>query len=173
MRGNVQVDRRHLATPHDRFIPDSSPSTISAYAQLHQSMISASSSSSDVAPPRVADGVTLTLVQLSHPGLQASSIISLARWPWTPALAPIAARPDLGSTWLGNLMGYLVWPIKSRRLSVDEWMEIVDQFVRAARVVEEAGWGGVQIHSAHGYLLAEYLSPHVSSGFQFWLFFMS
>lgn len=56
----------------------------------------------------------------------------------------------------------MFWPIDSRRLNVEEWVEVVRQFVRAAKVMEEAGWGGVQIHSAHGYLLAEYLSPHVS-----------
>jgi 2,4-dienoyl-CoA reductase-like NADH-dependent reductase (Old Yellow Enzyme family) len=35
-------------------------------------------------------------------------------------------------------------------------------FVGSAKLVEKAGWDGVQIHSAHGYLLAEFLSPLVS-----------
>lgn len=35
-------------------------------------------------------------------------------------------------------------------------------FVDAAVVAERAGWEGAQVHSAHGYLLAEYLSPLVS-----------
>jgi 2,4-dienoyl-CoA reductase-like NADH-dependent reductase (Old Yellow Enzyme family) len=36
-------------------------------------------------------------------------------------------------------------------------------FVGSAKLVEKAGWDGVQIHSAHGYLLAEFLSPLVRS----------
>lgn len=43
-----------------------------------------------------------------------------------------------------------------------DWLDIVEMFVASAKVAEEAGWDGVQVHSAHGYLLAEYLSPLVS-----------
>ena len=39
---------------------------------------------------------------------------------------------------------------------------IVQQFVVAAKGMEEAGWDGVQLHAAHGYLLAEWMSPLVS-----------
>jgi len=57
-----------------------------------------------------------------------------------------------------------MWPLKSRMITdVQEWLDIVGRFVQAAQGVEQAGWGGVQIHSAHGYLLAEYLSPLVCS----------
>jgi hypothetical protein len=57
----------------------------------------------------------------------------------------------------------LIWPSKSVEV-VDfrDWLEIVDMFVGSAKLVEKAGWDGVQIHSAHGYLLAEFLSPLVS-----------
>jgi 2,4-dienoyl-CoA reductase-like NADH-dependent reductase (Old Yellow Enzyme family) len=152
--GNVQVDKRHLATPHDRFVPDMSASTIERYRHLHESILEGAASQGRDTP--------LTIAQLSHPGLQSSPLVSLARLPWSPALAPISARPDLGTSYLGQLLGHLIWPVKSRRLSPKEWTEIVDQFVQGAWVMEQAGWGGVQIHSAHGYLLAEYLSPHVS-----------
>ena len=43
-----------------------------------------------------------------------------------------------------------------------EWLGIVENFVKTAKMAEEAGWNGVEVHSAHGYLLAEYLSPLVS-----------
>lgn len=152
-KGNVQVDQKHLATPHDRFIPDSSAATIASYARLHQSTVSS-------APTGQAP---LTLVQISHPGLQASAVVSMARAPWSRSVAPISARPDLGNGWLAWILAHAFWPIKSRPLVRDEWMAVVGKFVRAAKVIEQAGWGGVQIHSAHGYLLAEYLSPHVRS----------
>ena len=63
---------------------------------------------------------------------------------------------------MGRALGYLFWPMASRRLSVDQWLDVVQRFVGSAKVMEEAGWGGVQIHAAHGYLLAEYLSALVS-----------
>ena len=147
----MQVDRQHLATPHDRFIPDSSTTTIAEYARLHEAIV-------DSAP---TDQEPLTLVQISHPGLQASAIVSMARAPWSRSVAPIIARPDLGKSWIAWVLAHAFWPLRSRPLQRGEWLGIVDKFVRAAKVVEKAGWGGVQIHSAHGYLLAEYLSPHV------------
>ena len=103
------------------------------------------------------------LLQLSHPGLQSPATYTFARWPWEPAVGPSSARPDTGSSLLGRLMGHVLWPRNSREIiDFDEWLEIVDQFVQGAKVAEEAGWDGVQLHSAHGYLLASYLSPHVS-----------
>lgn len=44
-------------------------------------------------------------------------------------------------------------------LSKEEIKEIVKDFGRAARLVKEAGFDGVEIHSAHGYLLNQFFSP--------------
>jgi hypothetical protein len=156
-QGNVQVDPRHLSTPHDLSFPDVSPSTIAAYAQLNQSM---SSGAGSMSPP-------LTLLQLSHPGLQSPSTITLSRAPWSPAVAPCSDRPVTGNSLLGWIVGRLVWPLKSRKMTgTREWLDVIEGFVVAAKGIEEAGWGGIQVHSAHGYLLAEYLSPLVSRTFQ-------
>lgn len=46
-----------------------------------------------------------------------------------------------------------------RELSKDEIIEIVKQFGLAAKRVKDAGFDGVEIHSAHSYLLNQFYSP--------------
>ena len=46
-----------------------------------------------------------------------------------------------------------------RALTTDELPSIRDEFVRASRNAIEAGFDGVELHSANGYLLHEFLTP--------------
>jgi len=47
---------------------------------------------------------------------------------------------------------------KARALNIDEIREIVDAFGDAAQRSMDAGFDGVQIHGAHGYLVSQFLS---------------
>src|SRR5204862_4979806 len=46
-----------------------------------------------------------------------------------------------------------------RELSVAEMREIVKRFEQSARYAEQAGFDLLEIHMAHGYLLASFISP--------------
>ncbi|RXK36200.1 hypothetical protein M231_06544 [Tremella mesenterica] len=153
--GNAHVDPSQLATPHCRYIPDDSIETIQAYKRLRD--VTLAGVPSEQEPP-------LLLIQLSHAGLQSSATYSFSRPPWEPAVAPCSERPDMGDSVLGCIMGRVLWPFKSRAIEDSaEWFKIVDLFIKCAIVAERAEWDGVQIHSAHGYLLASYISPLVRS----------
>jgi 2,4-dienoyl-CoA reductase-like NADH-dependent reductase (Old Yellow Enzyme family) len=50
-----------------------------------------------------------------------------------------------------------------RMMSEDEIQQLVEDFGEGARRVFEAGFDAVQLHGAHGYILSEFLSPHVNT----------
>ncbi|GAB2546825.1 nitroreductase family deazaflavin-dependent oxidoreductase [Nocardia heshunensis] len=88
------------------------------------------------------DGGAKVWVQLNHPGRQANPIVTRTR-----TVAPSAIA-----------MGIPGVPAP-RALTEDEIGDIIARFGRAARVAEAAGFDGVQIHGAHGYLVSQFLSP--------------
>ena len=47
----------------------------------------------------------------------------------------------------------------SRELATEEVMELERDFVAAAMRIKKAGFDGIEIHGAHGYLLANFISP--------------
>lgn len=78
-------------------------------------------------------------VQICHPGRQTSS-----ENPVAPSEVP------------------LPWGSPVRALTEEEISEIIDRFVQTAVICQKAGFQGVQIHWAHGYLLSQFLSPLVN-----------
>jgi len=47
----------------------------------------------------------------------------------------------------------------AREMTEEDIQGIIESFGQAARRVEEAGFDGVQIHGAHGYLVSQFLTP--------------
>jgi len=70
------------------------------------------------------------------------------------AMEPLIKRPPLVVSAFEGLS-------KSPReeMTSDYIREVVVAFAEAARRVKEAGFDGIQLHSAHGYLLNQFLSP--------------
>ena len=48
-------------------------------------------------------------------------------------------------------------------LTTEEIQQIIKKFTFVAKIARETGFSGIQIHSAHGYLLSEFLSPDINS----------
>ena len=53
-------------------------------------------------------------------------------------------------------------------MSEEEILEVIDRFVFTAKIARETGFTGVQFHSAHGYLLSEFLSPDINTRDDAW-----
>lgn len=52
--------------------------------------------------------------------------------------------------------------VTPRALAADEIEPLIESYVHAAARCREAGFDGVQLHCAHGYLMSEFISPHTN-----------
>ncbi|MFN7952712.1 MAG: NADH:flavin oxidoreductase/NADH oxidase family protein [bacterium] len=84
-------------------------------------------------------------MQINHPGKQSPSFLS--REPVAPSAIPLGA----------GLERAFATP---RALAPDEIEALVARFATTAAIAQKAGFEGVQIHGAHGYLVSQFLSPH-------------
>ena len=84
-------------------------------------------------------------MQINHPGRQAPASLG------QETLAPSAIPLDLGAQ--SKRFGV------PRAMSADDIADVQRRFVATARLAEEAGFTGVEVHAAHGYLLSQFLSP--------------
>ncbi|WP_353255123.1 NADH:flavin oxidoreductase/NADH oxidase family protein [Hyphomonas sp.] len=93
-------------------------------------------------------------VQINHPGRQTMAAMG------EEAVAPSAIRVDLGEH--SKLLA------QPRALAEAEILALIERFATTAAQAEKAGFTGVQIHAAHGYLISQFLSPLVNQRTDQW-----
>lgn len=91
-------------------------------------------------------------MQLNHAGRQAPR--RLTRQPVAPS--PIAVRGFAGAF------------ARPRALTDAEIRALIERFATAAAVAKEAGFAGVQLHAAHGYLISQFLSARTNQRDDAW-----
>ncbi|GFD69754.1 NADH:flavin oxidoreductase/NADH oxidase family protein [Alteromonas sp. KUL106] len=87
----------------------------------------------------------LAVMQINHPGRQVFKAMR------GKAIAPSAVPLDMGKH--SKLFA------KPREMTCQDIHDVCKRFVQTAKQAEKAGFDGVEIHAAHGYLLTQFLSP--------------
>lgn len=84
-------------------------------------------------------------LQINHLGRQMRA--NLGQPTWAPSAVPLA---------LGKMSRHFNTP---QAMTSEVIEDVIQRFARTARLGELAGFTGVEIHAAHGYLLSQFLSP--------------
>jgi 2,4-dienoyl-CoA reductase-like NADH-dependent reductase (Old Yellow Enzyme family) len=138
LTGNVQVDHRNLEGPANV--------VIDKYNYKKQL---------DVLKAWSAAGTkdkTQLWMQISHAGRQTPGEIN------SSPLAP----SNVGLKIPGRNYGI------PQAMTEADILDVIDRFVFTAKIARETGFTGVQFHSAHGYLLSEFLSPDINTRNDAW-----
>jgi 2,4-dienoyl-CoA reductase-like NADH-dependent reductase (Old Yellow Enzyme family) len=129
LSGNIQVDRWHLERPNNVVIDDDS-----GRVQLGR-----------LAEAGTSQGAHFW-AQLSHTGRQVSSHINSA--PLSSSDVEIDVIRNAGFSFA-----------KPKPMTEAEIGHAIDEFASAAKKVKNAGFTGLSLHAAHGYLVSQFLSP--------------
>jgi 2,4-dienoyl-CoA reductase-like NADH-dependent reductase (Old Yellow Enzyme family) len=138
LSGNIQVDRWHLERPGNVAIDDNDG--LDALKAYARAGTEAGNH---------------LWAQISHAGRQTPLSVNPA------PMAPSAVALDML-----DLPGFET--AKPRAMTEDEILDVIARFGHAAAVVREAGFTGLQIHAAHGYLLSQFLNPRVNQRTDAW-----
>lgn len=87
-------------------------------------------------------------MQINHPGRQVFAATN------PDAIAPSAIPVELEG--VSKLFS------QPRAMTTDDIRRVIGQFTATAALAEKAGFDGVEIHAAHGYLLNQFLSPRTN-----------
>ncbi|OTA84710.1 hypothetical protein M434DRAFT_24538 [Hypoxylon sp. CO27-5] len=132
--GNIIIDPTHLEAPGNMILADGSAPSGPRF-ESYQRLAAAGKRSGSV-----------FLAQLNHPGRQTELALQEN---------PVSASAVQLTKGYGALYQYG----KPHAASLDEISSIKSAFVHAAAYLGKAGFDGAQLHAAHGYLLAQFLSP--------------
>jgi len=139
LTGNVMIAPDALTGPGGVVLQDDSNiSAFEAWARSGKGLGSGHEESS------VETGIQLWM-QINHPGRQVYQAMG------EQAYSPSDIQLDIGE--MSKLFA------KPRALSEAEIEEIIQRFANTSLLAEQAGFTGVQIHAAHGYLISQFLSP--------------
>ncbi len=130
LSGNIQVDPSHLERPLNLVVSDES-----GFDALRRLAAAGTS------------GGAHFWAQISHTGRQVDAKINPA--PMSPSDVQIDVVRGAGFDFA-----------TPRAMTEPEIEAAIGQFAFTAKTVKAAGFTGVQLHGAHGYLIAQFLSPH-------------
>ena len=138
LTGNVQVDRRNLEGPANVVIDKNN------YKNQLGTLKEWSAAGTK--------NNTQLWMQISHAGRQTPGEIN------SSPMAPSNIRLKIPGKNYGT-------PIP---MTEEDILDVIEKFVFTAKIARETGFTGVQFHSAHGYLLSEFLSPDINNRNDAW-----
>lgn len=140
--GHVLIDKKHRASMKDPVIDQNADlAMFSKYAEAAKL------------------NNTLAIVQLNHAGRQTPNAVNGC------PLAPSSVRVEFEGKLKG--IGRMIFK-QPKAMSVQQIQEAINRFAFAAKFCQKAGFNGVQIHAAHGYLVSEFLSPKCNTRTDEW-----
>jgi 2,4-dienoyl-CoA reductase-like NADH-dependent reductase (Old Yellow Enzyme family) len=130
--GNIMIDYDHIEAAGNCVIPRKSPFSGERFERF-KAMAAAGKRHG-----------SLLVGQVNHPGRQVSS--NFQKFPISASSVQLE----------GTIMGATFE--KPRAATQDDIDNIVDGFAHAAEFLERAGYDGIELNAAHGYLIAQFLS---------------
>ncbi|KAG1729159.1 hypothetical protein EDB19DRAFT_1744616 [Suillus lakei] len=153
LTGNVQVSPQHLTLGRDIVVPPTlNAEDIRPFEKL-----------AEVIHGAVGGTRSLAIMQLSHAGRQSVNFIG-GRPPFVAPLAPSSLRvgadhtENRGRGAISDLMFHALFQVPTE-MTTQDILHVQSSFVRGALLAYKSGFDGVQVHAAHGYLLAQFMNP--------------
>ena len=138
LTGNVQIDRRNLEGPANVVIDQNN------YKDQYDALKAWSAAGTK--------NNTQLWMQISHAGRQTPGEIN------SSPMAPSNIRLKIPGKNYGT-------PVP---MTEEDILDVIEKFAFTAKIARETGFTGVQFHSAHGYLLSEFLSPDINNRNDAW-----
>ncbi|PCG88745.1 Aldolase-type TIM barrel [Penicillium occitanis (nom. inval.)] len=143
LTGNIQVDVNHLGDRFDLALQDEHTKderllaewkTYAAVCQRYG---------------------TPAIAQICHPGRQSMRRAG-RRGVFASTIAPSAVPMNVGNRLRDRITSQVIWS-KPREMTRADIEDAIGRFVNTARVMSDAGFSGVELHGAHGYLIDQFM----------------